>query len=104
MEFLKLFLMVIGAGALFILTWSALYAIYDWLCGVIGGLKWEYKYKHRFDKQPTAECYCKDCMYYNLDNNYCSDSHTKDNYALRDSHFCAFAVPRKHDPEKEKKK
>ena len=23
----------------------------------------EYEYKHRFDKPPTAECYCMDCLY-----------------------------------------
>lgn len=25
----------------------------------------KYKYRHRFDKSPTAECYCKDCFHYN---------------------------------------
>ena len=25
---------------------------------------WIYKYNHRFDKPPTAKCYCKDCSFY----------------------------------------
>lgn len=24
----------------------------------------KYRYKHRFDKPPTAKCYCKDCSYH----------------------------------------
>ena len=25
---------------------------------------WIYKYNHRFDKAPTAKCYCKDCSFF----------------------------------------
>lgn len=25
---------------------------------------WIHKYNHRFDKPPTAKCYCKDCSFY----------------------------------------
>lgn len=25
---------------------------------------WVYKYKHRFDKPPTAACYCIDCKFH----------------------------------------
>ena len=25
------------------------------------------KYKHRFNKPPTAKCYCKDCIYHEKD-------------------------------------
>lgn len=43
------------------------------LCGMfiifiqdkIKTLKRKYKYQHRFDKPPLAECYCKDCFHYN---------------------------------------
>lgn len=43
-------------------------------------LYWRYKYKHRFDKKPTAKCYCNDCKYHgkNNDNTLCQ---------LHDRHF-----------------
>lgn len=31
---------------------------------IVRGWRWTYKYKHRFDKPPTAKCYCKDCVYH----------------------------------------
>lgn len=31
----------------------------------IRDLQRRYKYQHRFDKSPTAKCYCKDCIHYN---------------------------------------
>lgn len=31
----------------------------------------EYEYKHRFDKPPTAECYCVDCWYMDKEENKC---------------------------------
>ena len=37
------------------------------ICGIkqfIEGRIWNYKYNHRFDKPPTAKCYCKDCSFY----------------------------------------
>lgn len=33
-------------------------------------LKRKYQFKHRFDKPPTANCFCKDCIYHEK-NNYC---------------------------------
>lgn len=48
------------------------------LCGMliifvlekIKEIKRRYQYKHRFDKPPTAKCYCKDCIYHEKDD-YC---------------------------------
>ena len=40
------------------------YCAFDSLRDVVRGLFWHYKYKHRFDKPPTAACYCKDCKYH----------------------------------------
>lgn len=31
----------------------------------IDAKKLEYRQKHRFDKPPTAACYCKDCVKFN---------------------------------------
>lgn len=41
-----------------------LYYAFDATRNVIHVLRWTYKYKHRFDKPPTAACYCKDCVYH----------------------------------------
>lgn len=51
-------------GAVFILG----YSVFDWLSAVIADLRWNYRYKHRFDKPPTAKCYCKDCRLHGKDN------------------------------------
>lgn len=31
---------------------------------LLGDAKIKHKYKHRFDKPPTAKCYCRDCRYW----------------------------------------
>lgn len=99
------FILKLGGVAfiiLFVMIFGTL--LCEWLRDTISHLKWKWKYKHRFDKKPTAMCYCKDCRYYNLDQGCCTDGHANIQFRLADSHFCAFASPRKHDPEKEKKK
>ena len=56
-------------------------------------LKRIYKYKHRFDKKPTAKCYCIDCKYHDNFIGSCfgfdKNQHTADNW------FCWKASPRK---------
>ena len=56
-------------------------------------LKRIYKYKHRFDKKPTAKCYCIDCKYHDNFTGSCfgfdRHHHTADNW------FCWKASPRK---------
>ncbi len=54
--------------------------------------KTHYRIKHRFDKSPTAKCYCIDCVYYIEENHKCTHfrvTHIFDNY------FCNEAKPRK---------
>ena len=69
------------------------YHVVDW----IDRLKWNYKYKHRFDKPPLAKCYCKDCIYYGNDGS-CRGTYP----AHVDDWFCKDATPLKKDPEKQK--
>ena len=67
--------------------------------------KWEYKRKHRFDKPPTAKCYCKDCIYYEIKSNgigVCHSDHIYEYWSIADSCFCWRAEPLKHDPDTEK--
>lgn len=49
----------------------------------------EYEYKHRFDKSPTAECYCVDCWYRDKEMNKCRryEIYTADDW------FCKDAMP-----------
>ena len=72
---------------------------FDRLRDVVRACRWNYKYKHRFDKPPVAKCYCKDCIYHT----------TKDSNGMGpcewpgvdrwmpDSGFCYNAEPRKKD-------
>lgn len=52
---------------------------------------WIHKYNHRFDKQPTAKCYCKDCYFYG------DFAHTRlcrmHNRSFADDYFCKDADP-----------
>jgi len=54
--------------------------------------KWQYKYKHRFDKPPLAKCYCKDCI-------YCADGccMSFDGMRVWENWFCWQASPTKYD-------
>ena len=67
---------------------------------IISNLKWQHKYKHRFDKPPTAKCYCKDCKYYIVDAafNRCCRGHIE-HWAIAENDFCWLAEPLKEDPE-----
>ena len=52
---------------------------------------WIYKYNHRFDKPPTAKCYCKDCSFYGnfADRRLCR----KHKEFVVDDFFCKDADP-----------
>ena len=49
----------------------------------------EYEYKHRFDKFPTAECYCMNCWYRDSENSKCR---RYEMYVAEDW-FCKDATP-----------
>lgn len=94
-ECLKYFFTSIGVCFTIILILTCLMLIRDFISDLIDDLKWEYKYKHRFDKPPVAKCYCKDCDRYDADMKYCN----KFNRYVNDNEFCSRATPLKHDPE-----
>ena len=50
----------------------------------------EYEYKHRFDKPPTAECYCVDCWYRDNKNSKCG---RHNELYVADDWFCKDAMP-----------
>ena len=52
---------------------------------------WIYKYNHRFDKPPTAKCYCKDCSFYgDFTNRRLCRKHKE---CFADDFFCKDADP-----------
>lgn len=50
-----------------------------------------YAVKHRFDKPPTAKCYCIDCKSYSKHNGAC---YTHTGWLVADSWFCWSATPK----------
>ena len=57
-------LYIVGAGTVIGVCICIAYLVID---GIIRGmkiLKYRYKKKHRYDKPPTAECYCRDCIFH----------------------------------------
>lgn len=84
------FLMVgFFVGFLLILTFSAIKE-------AIEHLLWRHKYKHRFDKEPTAKCYCKDCSHHAEDNRCLIHS----GWYTADEWFCWGADPLKKEDER----
>ena len=59
--------------------------------------KHKYIYKHRFDKQPIAKCYCYDCKYYDRTTNKCYGFDGYNFKLMADSWFCCFAEPREKE-------
>lgn len=85
-------LTLIGAGFVIGMLITALLMVIDSIKDKISDKKTKYKIKHRFDKPPTAKCYCIDCTYYNEDYHTCY--HFRVNH-IYDAYFCSEAAPRK---------
>lgn len=78
---------LMGAGAAAILA----------LISLMITVKLKHKQKHRFDKPPTAKCYCIDCVHHNNETGRCwrlKNWHTDDDW------FCWDAEPRKTEEKK----
>ena len=66
---------------------------------VVEDLRWKHQYKHRFDKPPTAKCYCKDCKWHidkGSTKNRCTNVTWADRYTP-DNGFCYDADPKARD-------
>ena len=81
-----------GMVFVFVFVLGLLYAIYEWLKDRIRDARWEYKYKHRFDKPPTAKCWCKDCV--NRDED--GECDVMGRFVPNDA-FCCHAEPKEKD-------
>ena len=89
------FLMLMGAGTLIALILAGVTTGYEFIKDWIYDLRREYQYKHRFDKLPTAKCYCVDCKYHNNETGRCYRFHEKDGRLTADCWFCYEAEPKK---------
>lgn len=54
----------VGGGVIILAHYA-----FDTIRDVVRVWRWEHKYKHRFDKPPTAACYCKDCVHHGKNGN-----------------------------------
>lgn len=86
-------LAVIGAFSSLIIGWFLSMVIIKFIEDTFHTAKRWYKYKHRFDKSPTAKCYCRDCIYYRSFDGYCH----RTNFHYPDNGFCSSAIPSKNE-------
>ena len=86
-------------GVIFLICLAAGSAVALWMAGVelIDYLKRRYEIKHRFDKPPTAKCYCKDCVRHSDASKRC---YKFDGWYTADEWFCWDAEPRKKEENK----
>ena len=69
--------------------------VVDFISDKIHEAIWVYKYKHRFDKLPTAACYCVDCKFHGDDVDLTRCTKRKDVILqTADEWFCQAAEPK----------
>ena len=69
--------------------------VVDFISNEIDEAIWVYKYKHRFDKPPTAACYCVDCKFHGDDIDSTRCTNRKDVILqTADEWFCQAAEPK----------
>lgn len=85
-------LAAIGASAILAVVFGLVIVVYFEILEFIEDKKREYRIKHRFDKPPTAECYCIDCVKWNKDRGTC---YKFNGWGTADNWFCWDAEPRK---------
>ena len=61
----------------------------------------KYIIKHRFDKSPTAKCYCRDCWLWDAESGACRDH--CNSRLMNPAWFCCFAEPIDNQKEFEKR-
>lgn len=87
-------LALIGAVASMAIIGCMLAFAWMYLLEFIDEVKHKYRYKHRFDKPPTAKCYCIDCGYHDNETGRCS---SLDYLYTADNWFCYNADPSKKE-------
>lgn len=92
---MKDYLTLIGGATVLCVLVFSIWLIIDGIKLLIHHLKENYRIKHRFDKPPTAKCYCVDCKYYDIETGRCYGFHEDSNRLVGDNMFCYRAEPRK---------
>lgn len=92
---MKEFFELLGMATACVIGFGIVYVAYYLIKDGIHRFKWHYKYKHRFDKPPTAKCYCRDCKYHRSETNQCYrfGETTKEYRCTADNWFCWEAEP-----------
>ena len=88
---MKEFLCLVGECTIIALAGMFVIVAIDGITMGVKKLKYHYKVKHRFNKPPTAKCYCRDCRFHGADGKCYSFVNKRTN----DSWFCAWAEERK---------
>lgn len=94
LDIVMLILIAIGAATILALISLMITELVSNVREFINSVKLKHKQKHRFDKPPTAKCYCIDCVHHNNETGRCwrlKNWHTADNW------FCWNAEPRKKE-------
>jgi len=87
------FFTTVGASVIITMIMVMIFAVIYAIRNFIRERIWIYKYNHRFDKPPTAKCYCKDCsLYGDFQNRRLCRKH-KSHFS--EDYFCKDADPRK---------
>jgi len=85
------FFTAVGATVIILMIVAMIFAVICAIRQFIRERVWFYKYKHRFDKPPTAKCYCKDCSFYgDFTNRRLCRKHKE---CFADDFFCKDADP-----------
>ena len=85
----------IGVATVGVFGVLILMVVVDFISNEIHEAIWVYKYKHRFDKPPTAACYCIDCKFHGDDVDLTRCTNRKDVILqTADEWFCQAAEPK----------
>ena len=86
-------LATLGAGALMIMVAFMFVALIEGIKYVVTRVKRNIAIKRRFDKPPTAKCYCVDCKHWGnrSGSGYCSQLN---GWCTADNWFCWKAEPK----------
>lgn len=85
----------IGLATVIVFGIAILSLVVDFILNEIQEAIWVYKYKHRFDKPPTAACYCIDCKFHGDDIDLTRCTKREDvRLQTADEWFCQAAEPK----------
>ena len=98
---MKDFFAAIGGVTSFMFIVGLIVFVANALGGWVSNLKYRHRIKHRFDKPPTAKCYCRDCTHHDQKNGRCY--RFTEYRCTADNWFCWEAFPRNKNNNTEEK-